>query len=425
MKIYSSPRATAQVLDCAFPILYDSYNMCDGGCKYCFATALKDFNPAIKLEKHKQLKCADPNRMEKVLNGEVEIFKPFIEARFPLQAGGLSEPFLHEEDKYGISLKVLKIFLEHDYKVRICTKGDTMLNQEYIDVIEQKPELFSFLISIITDDEKKYKIIEPNVPIPERRFEVIRTLLDIGCDVILRLRPYMLDVSSPNIIDKAAEYGASGVSTEFLCYDTRSKLMQTRMKKTANELGIKDFDGFYKKNRGSSSAYIRLRKGVESELIREMYLKAKEHKMKFGVSDPNFKEISDSGSCCCAFPDDHYPFNLTELLVKARKKVWAGANYADFSYSDIEEGINNYLPDPQLLQFLPISAKTKDQLRYQKVSIASWLRLYWNSPNHASSVYKYLQGKVLPWSIDKNENVVYRYYPSEWELNLRDKAKEI
>lgn len=420
-------RVSSEIVDCGFPLTFDTYSKCRGGCVYCFSTGFKDVNPSTA-NKVQKLTYLSVKTIDNVLSGNIEAYANYIKDRIPIQWGGLTDPFMHEESKCRKSLDILKLICDYDYPVRICTKGLELRKPEYKNIINKNVDNFKFMISMTTLSDDRYKYIERNIPKPSERLEVIKDLSDLGCYTVLRFRPFIFGVSDKDyieLINAAAKSGASAISLEFLCYDKRSNLIRERFQKLKEKIGV-DIEEFYSMNKGSSSTYQRLRKSIEAPIIREIYLECKKLGLNISISDPNFKELSDFGNCC-ASNGDYFKYQLTEELVKARKYVWNSKGFAtyDFSFSNIYDGLRHYFGTIEAGSPFPIHFDRKDAYEHKYEMIPDYVMNNWNQPNKVNSIYRYLQGKVVPVGLNKNNDVVYRYIPSKWEIELRDEVRDI
>ena len=105
-------------------------------------------------------------------------------------------------------------------------------------------------ISIITADEKKARKIEKGVPSPEERIAAIKRLADLGVHVTLRLRPFILGVSTDfkKLIGMAHEAGADSVTTEFFCMEARAnEALKKRYAEMSKACGF-DIHKYYMEN---------------------------------------------------------------------------------------------------------------------------------------------------------------------------------
>ena len=210
-KGYGSPRISSEAPDCALPLTFDSYSYCAMGCLYCFAYYAKANNPAMKGMK---LRSTNPiNITEK----NKHTYDYFYKHRFILHWGGLADPFCSFEKRFSVGYEMLQYLSKEKYPTLFSTKGGTLLNKKYLQLFDKSSKNlnYAFQFSITTADDKLAKIVEPLVPSPTNRIKMIKTLSDMGYWTILRLRPYLIGVTNPTIMEllqKCKDAGIKGVS---------------------------------------------------------------------------------------------------------------------------------------------------------------------------------------------------------------------
>ena len=219
-KNYSSPRWSMEIPDCSMPMTFDTYSKCAYGCLYCFAYFQKSHTVEGYLGG--EIRSVDPQRVihlfesafkndrQAVNKTELQFF-PYIQDRRIMQWGGLADQFDEWERRFGVTLELLKYFDRIDYPLSFSTKATWWTQDErYMSLFAKHTHNWHVKISIITADAEKARKIERGVPPPAERIAAIKRLADIGTHVTLRLRPYILGVSSDykEIIRMAHEAGA-------------------------------------------------------------------------------------------------------------------------------------------------------------------------------------------------------------------------
>ena len=220
----------------------------------------------------------------------------------------MSDQFDGFERKYGKTLELLKFFKDIDYPLCFSTKAIWFTKDErYMDLIRGQKN-WNFKFSIITLDEAKAHVIEKGVPTPKERLEAIGRIAEADAGgATLRLRPFIIGISTPTYLDlirEAASKGADAMSTEFMCVEQRSPTLREYMPKF-NELCGFDFMEFYKKY-SVSTGYLRLNRKIKKPFFEKMKALADELGIRFYVSDAHFKELCNNGSCCGLPPAWNY-----------------------------------------------------------------------------------------------------------------------
>ena len=413
MAYYSSPRWTAEIADCSMPMTFDTYNNCSFGCLYCFS----QFRRAIGVgntKEHYLGKEVLPVNKEAVKRMFLEPdkyagqFAPYIKQRRVMQWGGLSDEFDGYERKYGVTLDLLRFFKEINYPLCFSTKATWFTKDErYMELIRGQKN-WNFKFSIITKDAEKARIMEKGVPSPEERLKAIERIANAGAGgATLRLRPFIIGISTPTYLDlirDAGNRGATALSTEFMCVEQRSNTLKERMP-IFNQLCGFDFMEFYKKY-SVSSGYLRLNRKVKEPFIHNMKAVCDEIGMRFYVSDAHFKELCCNGSCCGLPADWNYSRGqFCEALQIAKKN---GVVYWDDIKGDIEQLHSGY--EFRRAQGFN-NASCEKRTHFYGMSMAEYMRWLWNNPQAGQSPYKLFEGILIPNKKDKNGNNIYEYKP--------------
>jgi len=191
---------------------FDPYNNCEFNCLYCH-TASQKFENCREFSVPVFAKTNAP----KVLTHELSTFKRKGIVRLSLS----TDPYQPAEKEYQITRQVLQVLNQYSWPFAIGTKSDLILRD--IDLIEEasKKSWCCVAITITTLDATLAKTIEPNVPPPKRRLEVIKALADRGITVglwMIPLIPYVTDSEEnmSQVIGAATKAGAKFVLTGML-----------------------------------------------------------------------------------------------------------------------------------------------------------------------------------------------------------------
>lgn len=410
MAYYQSPRWSNEIADCSMPMTFDTYNNCSFGCIYCFSQFRRAIGGGKESYLNKECRSVNPDLIKKIFlepdkyGGQ---FAEYIKQRRVMQWGGLSDQFDGFERQRGVTLELLKFFKEIDYPLCFSTKSTWWTEDDrYMSLVEGQKN-WNFKVSIITLDEHKAKIIEKGVPTPMQRLEAIERIAKAGAGgATLRLRPFIIGISTPTYLDlirEAAKRGATALSTEFMCVEQRSNILKERMQ-TFNELCGFDFWEFYRKY-SVSSGYLRLNRKVKEPFFRQMKKLCEELGVRFYVSDAHFKELCCNGSCC-GLPEtwDYSKGQFCEALQLARKAADGLVRWADIK-RDIE----------QLHQYGWSTAtgyntnSSEKKAKFAGMSMAEYMRWLWNNPQSGQSPYKLFEGALIPKSKDEEGNIIYKY----------------
>ena len=411
MAYYLSPRWSNEIADCSMPMTFDTYSNCSFGCLYCFSQFQRGIGQGKENYLHKEVKNVNPDKIKRMFSEPDKYggqFKEYIKQRKVMQWGGLSDQFDGFERKYGVTLELLKFFKEIDYPLCFSTKATWFTEDDrYMSLIEGQKN-WNFKFSIITLDEAKAKIIERGVPTPYQRLEAIRRIAEAGAGgATLRLRPFVIGVSTPTYLDlirEAAQRGATALSTEFFCVEQRSPILKEYMP-TLNELCGFDLMEFYKKY-SVSAGYLRLNRKVKEPFMRNMKALCDELGMRFYVSDAHFKELCCNGSCCGLPPTWNYSRGQwCEALQIAKNNPEGIVKFTDVS-KDIQALVSQF---PWVRAEGYNCNSSEKRAKFEGMSMADYMHWLWNNPQSGQSPYKLFEGALQPVGKDENGDLIYKY----------------
>ena len=413
---YGSPRWTMEIPDCSMPMTFDTYSKCAYNCLYCFAFFQKSHTLDGYIGGGKP-RCVDPakvialfenamkNNRAAVTKNDLQFFK-YIQDRKIMQWGGLADEFDEWERRYGITLELLRYFDKIDYPISFSTKAAWWTaDQRYMELFAKHTHNWHVKISIITADAEKARKIERGVPSPEERLAAIKRLSDIGIHVTLRLRPFIIGVSSDykRLIQLAHEAGADSVTTEFFCMEARANDdLKARYAEMSKVCGF-DVHRYYMEN-SHQHGYKRLNRAIKAPIIHSMRDYVHSLGMRFHVSDAFCRECNDACNCCGVPPEWNVSQtgNIGQAIIIAREK-------GEVHFSDIRDGIDRYLSFPWCGAAGYNTGSNKARALNYDTTMAQFLRQNWNSPNKGTSPAKGYGGILKPVGRDNDGDIVYRY----------------
>ena len=408
MKYYGSPRWSNEIADCSMPMTFDTYSNCSYGCLYCFSQYQRAIGKGKDSYLHKEVFPVNVEAIKRMFSEPDKYggqFATYIKERKVMQWGGLSDEFDNYERKYGRTLELLKFFKEIDYPLCFSTKATWFTEDDrYMNLIQGQKN-WNFKFSIITLDEHKAKIIERGVDSPLKRLEAIRRIVEAGAGgATLRLRPFIIGITTPTYLDlirEAHNRGASAVSTEFFCMEQRSKVLKDNAPIFNKECGFDLFD-FYKKY-SISTGYLRLNRKVKRPFIENMKNLCDELGMRFYVSDAHFKELCCNGSCCGLGEEWNYSRGqFCEALQLCKKN--GSVRWSDIKH-DVEL-LHNY-PFRRAQGFNTRSCEFRSH--FEGMTMGEYLHWVWNNPQNGQNPYKMFEGVMRPDGKDENGDLIYVY----------------
>ena len=408
MGYYQSPRWTAEIADCSMPMTFDTYSNCSFGCMYCFSQYQRGIGGAKEHYLAKEVNPVNVERIKKMFTEPDKYagqFATYIKQRRVMQWGGLSDQFDGFERKYGKTLELLRFFKEINYPLCFSTKATWWTQDErYMELVRGQRN-WNFKFSIITLDERKAQIIERGVPTPLARLEAIERIANAGAGgATLRLRPFIIGVSTPSYLDlirEAGNRGATALSTEFFCVEQRSQTLKEYMPQLSELCGF-DLMAFYRKY-SVAQGYLRLNRKVKAPFIRNMKALCDEIGMRFYVSDAHFKELCCNGSCCGLPADWNYSHGqFCEALQICKTK-------GECRWEDIAKDINE-LHTYDWGRASGFNANSSEKrAQFWGMTMAEYMRWLWNNPQAGQSPYKMFEGVMKPVGKDADGNLIYVY----------------
>lgn len=159
------------------------YRGCTHGCIYCDArsncyrvnsnTSFEDIE--VKVNAPQLLESALRSKRKKCMIG----------------TGGMSDPYMHIEEKLKLTRRCLELIDEYGYGVAIQTKSDRILRDlDLLKSINKKTKCV-VQITLTTYDDELCKIVEPNVCVTSRRVEVLNILRDEGIPTVCWMTPIL------------------------------------------------------------------------------------------------------------------------------------------------------------------------------------------------------------------------------------------
>jgi len=410
-KYYQSPRWSNEIADCSMPMTFDTYSNCSFGCMYCFSQFQRAIGGAKDSYLSKEVSHVNPDKIKKMFTDPDKYggqFTEYIKQRKVMQWGGLSDQFDGFERKYSVSLDLLKFFKDIDYPLCFSTKATWFTKDERCMELIQGQKNWNFKFSIITLDEEKARIIEKGVPSPGERLNAIERIAkaDAG-GATLRLRPFIIGVSTPTYLDlirKAADGGATAISTEFFCVEQRSNTLKEFMP-ALNELCGFDVMAFYKKY-SVSAGYLRLNRKVKEPFFKNMKQLCDAVGMRFYVSDAHFKELCCNGSCCGLPPDWNYSRGQWCEALQIAKNNPDGEVF----YKDVCSDIKGLVSSFAWVRATGYNCNSSEKrAKYEGMTMEDYMRWLWNNPQSGQSPYKLFEGALVPVRKDEECNLVYKF----------------
>jgi DNA repair photolyase len=191
------------------------YRGCNHNCVYCDGRAEKysvegEFGTDVSVK---------INAVE-VLRRELESRRNHlsIQSGYVMLGGGVGDSYQPAEDKYELTLNILRLLSEKKVPVHILTKS-TLVKRD-IDLLQKMNETSKVIISFSfsSTNESISRIFEPGVPSPQQRLETIAFLKDQGFSCGMFLMPVIPFITDTLEILQQTIQDAKDVGVDFIIF---------------------------------------------------------------------------------------------------------------------------------------------------------------------------------------------------------------
>jgi len=182
------------------------YRGCSHGCIYCDSrsTCYRFTHPFEDIE----VKQNAPELLKKALRSKRK--------KCMIGTGSMSDPYMHCEEKLGLTRKCLEIIRDYGFGVAIQTKSDRILRD--IDLLDEINRSAKCVVqmTLTTYDDDLCKILEPNVCNTKRRIEVLKEMQGRGIPTVVWLTPILPFINDTeenvtSILNECVRVGVKGI----------------------------------------------------------------------------------------------------------------------------------------------------------------------------------------------------------------------
>lgn len=432
---YSGLRPTADGWDCALHVSLDSHSTCSYRCLYCFSNNLMR-DPNRKPSGGLRLGQTSLKALERWLAEGAgfgqrgrRLWTALREAReragplggrpraypAPIQFGALGDPFDRIERHQGWTLRAMPLFAQAGQPVRFSTKGgDLLLTKPYQRAFSENARLFWCAFSCISPDDTALARVDLDAPSATERLRAMKALSHLGVKTSLRFRPALPGLSDstprePNaartLVRRAAEAGASAVSFEVAFVPSAMPPHVRNMwVQVEAACGVPLRQWYRATSRGQHVGCLRSSRAWKEDITFAVREAAHECGLTFGISDPAWKELNDTG-CCCGIKEDDPVFgswfrdNATTALVEAKRtgRDIVGRDWIPAWAHDVD------------LQGMVMLSGPKAAMKAAFYSWADKLRETWNNLKSARGPLYYFEGALHPVGRTVEGDVIWQY----------------
>ena len=157
------------------------YRGCTHGCIYCDSRS-ECYGMTYTFEDI-QVKRNAPQLLEEALRKK--------RSRCMIGTGAMSDPYMPLEKTEGMTRRALEIIDRYGFGFTVITKSDLVLRDvDLLQSINRKAKCV-VQMTLTTYDEELCRILEPNVAITHRRFEVLMELKKAGIPTVVWMTPIL------------------------------------------------------------------------------------------------------------------------------------------------------------------------------------------------------------------------------------------
>lgn len=197
--------------DLPFDRSINPYRGCEHGCIYCFARpthAYLGLSPGLDFETRLVARPESPQVLEQ------ELRKASYRVA-PIALGTNTDPYQPIEKTHAITRSLLETLWAYRHPVAIVTKG-TLIERD-LDILSDMASmgLVRVGISLTSLDARTSRLMEPRVPLPQRRLATIRALTQAGVPVRVMTSPIVPAINDHEIealLAAGQEVGADAAS---------------------------------------------------------------------------------------------------------------------------------------------------------------------------------------------------------------------
>lgn len=400
----------------------DSHSVCSYGCYYCFSDNLIQHREGrsrpigqTSLRSIEALFAGEPGTTRSVWQKALK-YDRRNENGYPcaVQLGAINDPCDHIERNQGWLLKLIDLAIKYNQPVRMSTKGTVLSVPEYLRALGKAPHLFWVAFSIISPDDELLEKVDRRAPNATARLATMKALSDIGVSTSLRFRPIFPGISDATpsypeayrvLIEKATEAGAKAISYEVgFVPGAQDDNTKWRWRRMSNILGV-PFTDLYR-SFGPTTACMRPPASWTENIMHAIYEVSHKNGLVVGVSDPVWKQLTDTGCCCGILPDDPVFGNWEEESATNQLLLLKRGEKEEISAEDI---VPPWAYDHQLPGIVNPGAGPLVAWDVRHLHWSDKLKEVWENVDSERGPLRYFQGALLPTRRDEDGNLWYRY----------------
>lgn len=192
--------------DLGFNYSLNPYNGCEHGCTYCYARNSHEYwgySAGVDFEK----KILVKRNASKLLE---DVFRSGSWIPQPIALSGNTDCYQPAERTFGITRKILEVFLKYKHPVGIITKNALIMRD--LDLLKElnQESLVRVTMSITTLREEVRRAMEPRTSSAQMRLKALEELVRAGIPVNVNLAPIVPGINSDEVFDIIKTVGQLG-----------------------------------------------------------------------------------------------------------------------------------------------------------------------------------------------------------------------
>ncbi len=309
----------------------EPYTNCSFSCRYCYARWYRsgEIRPRFKAL------------------GMFERVARRLEVRIPFRLATLSEPLQDVEERYRLSLRLMKTALKYEIPIILCTKSDRIAKEPWRSTINELADEGLMIVQVSVSSLERTEL-EPKAPHPIRRLEALK---EIDAPKVLRLQPLIPNYSfgdAEDFVRRVSDY-VDQITVEPLRIE-RSEL---------------EFYGRFWNRWSEYSFEGDLIKVEAPEILRELRIACDKYGLSFGLCKEGLFDL-ETANCCGLHRID------VELRPTLRELYRELLEVGSIRIEDVGEVFGRYLFGEKL-QGLP--RPIRKALRYHEKVLLKVLRM--------------------------------------------------
>jgi hypothetical protein len=340
----------------------------------------------------------------------------FLDARVPIQLGGLHDPFTAREERRRVTYRLLEILLRQRHPTVISTKGKLVARDDYLSLLQEMNVFVRFSAAGISES-LRLKVDRRCDTFPETLSKIAK-LSSRGVATGLRVQPVIpgFEGHALEMTRQAAAAGAKQVSFEYLKIPIES--IKAEIPALSRVVGFDLLGLMRDKGLRQVGWDYMLTSDAKRRFVGRARTVCREVGVRFGAGDTDFIPWSDGDGCCACsgfFLSDAHQFrcNFVGAIKHALK-----TDPHDVRFDAIEQ---YWSPRRAVSTYLSSRSRTK----YDPARSSDWLSLMAQRWNGTSGPYCPTFFNGVRWRGAYDSTGLKKYDATELSLLLNDSVRHL